>query len=525
MKHIQQLLKQFHIKNNDINLFGDHIAKIKPIFKQPSKNKKLILVTAISPTPAGEGKTTISVGLNDAINKLGHKSVVALREPSMGPVFGVKGGANGGGKAQIIPKDNIDLHFTGDMHAITAANNLIAAVIDNHIFWGNELNIDVNKITWRRVLDVNDRSLRKINIVIDDKKNIKYETGFDITAASEIMAIFCLSNTINEMHERINKIIVAYSTSNKPIYVKDLKISNAIMKILADAIWPNVVQSLEGNLAIVHGGPFANIAHGCNSVIATKTAMNISDYTITEAGFGSDLGAEKFLDIVCHNSHIKPNAIVLVASVRSLKMHGGTTLKELTNVNMISLKRGLENLEQHIQNTKAFGIPCVVAINKFHTDTQQEINEIISFVESKKLECSISSVFVDGSKGAIDLAKKVIGACKSKSFLKYAYSLNDKLEKKIHNIVTRCYGASGVEYSDKAKLKLKQFSNFKSYVCMAKTPLTLSDNPKEIIVNKPFKIHIQDLLLVNGANFIVVISGNIFRMPGLPKTPAACKDF
>lgn len=525
MKNIETLLKKFNIKKKDIQLFGHHIAKLKPIYKQPSVNKKLILVTAISPTPAGEGKTTISIGLNDAINKLGHKCIVALREPSMGPVFGVKGGANGGGKAQIVPKDNIDLHFTGDMHAITAANNLISAVIDNHIFWGNKFKIDLNKITWRRVLDINDRALRKVNITIDSQKNISYQSGFDITAASEIMAIFCLSNTSQEMKERIDNIIIGYSTNNKPIYVKDFKITNAIMKILEDAIWPNVVQSLEGNLVLVHGGPFANIAHGCNSVIATKTAMNLSDYTITEAGFGSDLGAEKFLDIVCSNSKIRPHAVVLVASIRSLKMHGGLAFKELNKIDKDCLKKGLENLEQHIRNIRSFGLPCVVAINKFHTDAKEEINELLSFTKLLGVECSISSVFTNGSKGAIDLAKKVVNQVKSKSKLIPVYSLTDKLKDKIHKIVTRCYGASGVEYSEKANTKLKQLNNSKAYVCMAKTPLTFSDNPKEIIVNKPFKIHVQDLLVVNGANFIVVMSGSIFRMPGLPKIPAAITNF
>lgn len=525
MKNIEQILKKFKIKKTDVNLFGEYIAKVKPIYKQPDKNKKLILVTAISPTPAGEGKTTISVGLNDAINKLGHKCVVALREPSMGPVFGVKGGANGGGKAQIIPKDDIDLHFTGDMHAITAANNLIAATIDNHIFWGNELKIDTKKIIWRRVLDINDRSLRNVEITIDHQKNIIYKSGFDITAASEIMAIFCLSNTPQEMHERINNIIVAYSTSNKPIYVKDLKITNAIMKILEGAIWPNAVQSLEGNLALVHGGPFANIAHGCNSVIATKTAMNISDYTITEAGFGSDLGAEKFLDIVCNNSNLKPNVVVLVASIRSLKMHGGLAFKELDKTNINFLKKGLENLEQHIKNIRSFNLPCVIAINKFDTDTKQEIDELLLFAKSLGVECYLTSVFAEGSKGAINLAKKVVELAKTPSSLTSVYSLNDKLEDKIFKIVTRCYGASDVEYSNEAKIKLKLFNNKKTYVCMAKTPLTFSDNPKEIIVNKPFKIHVQNLLLVNGANFIVVMSGNIFRMPGLPKVPAAITNF
>ncbi|MDR0675210.1 MAG: formate--tetrahydrofolate ligase [Mycoplasmataceae bacterium] len=521
MQPIINILEKYQIDKQNIVLYGRYLAKIKPILKQPAKNKKLILVTAISPTPAGEGKTTVSIGLNDALNKLGKKSIVALREPSMGPIFGVKGGANGGGKAQVIPKDDIDLHLTGDFHAITAANNLISACIDNHIYWGNKLGIDLNNIVWRRVLDVNDRALRQIEVTIDPKRNFKYHTGFDITAASELMAIFCLANNLKELKDRINKIIVAYTKSKKPIYLKDLNISGAIIKILQNALWPNVVQSLEGNMCLIHGGPFANIAHGCNSLFATKTAMNIADYVVTEAGFGSDLGGEKFFDIVCNNGKLCPNAVILVTSIRSLKMHGNDGVEKLQKNNINPLLKGINNLKQHIRNIQNFNVPLLIAINQFDSDTPKELETLEIFLTQNHVPYSFTTLFINGSRGAIDLAKKTIALTNQKSNFKPAYKLIDKLVDKINKIVTQCYGASGVDYSPQAKTKLKQFNNTKTWICIAKTPLTFSDNPKQIIIDKPFRIFIKDLILANGANFIIVMAGNVFRMPGLPKVPAA----
>ncbi|GMO13493.1 MAG: formate--tetrahydrofolate ligase [Mycoplasmoidaceae bacterium] len=523
MKPIINIARKFKIKKNDLFMYGDHIAKINPILKTPISKKKLILVTATSPTPAGEGKTTTTIGLNDAMNKIGKKSMAALREPSMGPVFGVKGGANGGGKAQIIPKDEINFHFTGDMHAITAANNLISACIDNNIYWGNSLNINPDKIVWRRVLDVNDRSLRKIEVNIGGKNNIKYTSGFDITVASEIMAIFCLATNELDLKNRISNIIVAYTKDEKPIYVKDLQIVGAILKILKDAIKPNLVQSLEGNLAIVHGGPFANIAHGCNSIIATKTALNLSDYVITEAGFASDLGAEKFLDIVCNVGSFNPNAIVLVTSTRSLKMHGGVDKDNLKTENIDAIKKGIENLEAHIKNIKNFNIPFVVSITQLDISLKSEVQTVCDWLKKNKYEYALNSSYENGGSGAIDLAKKVVLLCNKKSKLKPIYDISLTLDKKIENICKKCYGAIGVEYSKEALIKLKKLKNTKSYVCMAKTPASLTDDEKILVIEKPFKINVKDIIVANGANFIIVLTGNIFRMPGLPKIPEANK--
>ncbi len=520
MPNITKILKKYNIKPNDCIVYGDYAAKIKPITKQASKSHKLILVTATSPTPAGEGKTTVSIGLNDGLNKIGKSSIVAIREPSMGPVFGAKGGANGGGKSQVIPKDEIDFHFTGDMHAITAANNLIAACIDNEVYWNSQLNIDVNRILWKRVVDMNDRGLRDITVNIDPKKDISYKTGFDITAASELMAIFCLSKNIDELKEKINNILVAYTKNNKPVYVKDLGITNAILKILHTAFFPNVVQSLEGNIALIHGGPFANIAHGCNTIIATNTALNIGDYAVTEAGFASELGAEKFIDIVTNELGKFPNAVVLVTSLRSLKLHGGAS--DLSKEDLKSLEKGFDNLQRHIKNIKNFNIPFVVAINQFHTDTDKEIALISAFLTSQHIPFSLCTNFVNGGKGTIDLAKKVVKLCSKKSSPTRVYEMNDKLEDKINKIVTKCYGGNGVEYSPIAKKKLKEFSKLKNYyVCMAKTPASLTDDPNIDVITKPFKIHIKDIIVANGARFIIILTGNIFRMPGLSKSPEA----
>lgn len=517
MKPITQILKKYKINTDNCINYGKYLAKIEPIFKKPNQSNKLILVTATSPTPAGEGKTTVSIGLNDGLNKIGMSSVAALREPSMGPVFGAKGGANGGGKSQIIPKDDIDFHFTGDMHAITAANNLISACIDNEVYWNSDLQIDPKKIIWKRVIDMNDRGLRQITVNIDPKKNISYNTGFDITAASELMAIFCLAKNNDDLRNRIDNILVAYTKKDKPVYVKQLGITNAVLKILKYAFWPNAVQSLEGNLALIHGGPFANIAHGCNSIAATNTAMNIAKYTVTEAGFASELGAEKFLDIVTKEINKFPNAIVLVTSIRSLKMHG-----DLNNPKALEI--GLDNLQRHINNISNFHIPFIVAINKFATDTTKEIATIKKFLEKQGIEYSLCSNFIDGSKGTVDLAKKVVKLCNKTSKPTRTYSMTDSINEKITKIVKKCYGAKGVEYSPLAAKKLKQFAKYKDhYICMAKTPISFTDDAKILTVDKPFTIHVKDLVLVNGAKFIVVLTGDIFRMPGLPRIPAAKK--
>ncbi len=523
MKNLVNILKEYKVDVDSAITYGKYIAKIKPIFKKPAANKKLILVTATSPTPAGEGKTTVSIGLNDGLNKIGKSSIVAIREPSMGPVFGAKGGANGGGKSQVVPKEDIDFHFTGDMHAITAANNLIAACVDNEIYWNSSLNIDPNKIIWKRVVDMNDRGLRQITVTIDPKKNITYKTGFDITAASELMAIFCLSKNIDELTNKINNIVVAYTKDNKPVCVKQLGITNAILKILHTAFYPNAVQSLEGNLALIHGGPFANIAHGCNTIIATNTAMNIADYTVTEAGFASELGAEKFIDIVTNELDKFPNAIVLVTSLRSLKLHGGQT-GDLSSENIEALKNGFDNLQRHINNIKNFNIPFVVAINQFHTDTKNEINTIQKFLTQQKIPFSLCTNFANGSKGTIDLAKKVVALCNKCSNATRIYELTNSLKTKVEKICKKCYGARKVVYSDLAQTRLKDFSKLKGYyVCMAKVPGSLTDDPTISVIDKPFDIHVKDIVLANGAKFIILLTGSIFRMPGLSKEPQAKK--
>ena len=523
MKNLVNILKKYRVDVDSAITYGKYIAKIKPIFKKPATNKKLILVTATSPTPAGEGKTTVSIGLNDGLNKIGKSSIVAIREPSMGPVFGAKGGANGGGKSQVIPKEDIDFHFTGDMHAITAANNLIAACVDNEVYWNSSLNIDPNKIIWKRVVDMNDRGLRQITVTIDPKKNITYKTGFDITAASELMSIFCLSKNIDELTNKINNIVVAYTRNGKPIYVKQLNITNAILKILYTAFHPNAVQSLEGNLALIHGGPFANIAHGCNTIVATNTALNISDYTVTEAGFASELGAEKFIDIVTNELDKFPNVIVLVTSLRSLKLHGGQT-GDLSIENIKTLKNGFDNLQRHINNIKNFNIPFIVAINQFHTDTRNEIETIQKFLTEQEIPFSLCNNFSKGSKGTTDLAKKVVTLCKKHSSPKRIYELTDSLKIKVEKICKKCYGANNVIYSELAKTKLKQFSKLKDYyVCMAKVPGSLTDDPTISVIDKPFNIHIKDIVLANGAKFIIILTGSIFRMPGLPREPQAKK--
>lgn len=512
MKEINEVLSQYHIKKNTIFNYGKYIAKIDAINKH-KKNAKLVLVTAITPTSSGEGKTTVSIGLSDALNEIGFKSIVALREPSMGPVFGVKGGAHGGGKSQVIPNEEIDLNFTGDFHAITAANNLISAVIDNEIYFNSKLNIDHKKIIWKRCLDVNDRSLR--NVIVElrnvNKVDVSYHTGFNITAASEIMAIFCLAKDEFDFVNRINKIIVAFSKKNKPIYLKDLKITNAILKIMKQALNPNVVQTLNGNLAIVHGGPFANIAHGCSSVIGIKTAMSISDFTVTEAGFGSDLGAEKFFNIVCRENNFRPNCVVLTASIKSLKNHG-------------SINEGLENLMHHWKIISSFSKNNVVALNKFANDSQKDIASFTNFCKKHNICYEIIDPFNAGSMGCKKLAKMVIEISKNKQSITNTYSMNDEITKKIIKVARDIYFAKDVNFSKEAKLKIAKIEKNKSfYPCICKTPLSFTDDPKDVKTNDNFTLHIKDIELNNGAGFVIAICNAIFRMPGLPEKPN-CKD-
>ncbi|MFL2895432.1 MAG: formate--tetrahydrofolate ligase [Candidatus Pelagibacter sp.] len=534
LKPISKILQKINVPDNP-NTFspmGRHIAKINFDFLNKLKKKKdgyLILVTAITPTPAGEGKTTTSVGLNDGLNKIGKKSIVCLREPSLGPSFGMKGGAAGGGYAQVVPMEQINLHFTGDFHAITSAHNLLSALIDNHIYWGNKLNIDEKKIVWKRVMDMNDRALRFIDINTKGiAKDYGREDGFDITVASEVMAIFCLSNDLSDLEKRIGNITIAYDTNNKPVYAKDLNAQGPMTVLLKEAIRPNVTQSLEHNPAIIHGGPFANIAHGCNSIIATKSALKLSKYVVTEAGFGADLGAEKFLDIKCRKANIKPSCVVIVATVRALKMHGGVEKENLKTENIDALKEGLSNLDRHINNIKKFGIEPIVAINHFVLDTKKEIQTIINFCKNLNVEVSNCKHWAEGGSGTVDLAKKVIRVCnnKKKQKFKLLYNDNESLWEKIEIIAKEIYRADKITANDEIKQKLKTFENngFKNFpVCIAKTQYSFSTDPKLKGAPSNHEIPIRDVRLSSGAEFIVVICGSIMTMPGLPKIPAADK--
>ena len=534
LKPIKNILNKLNVPDNPMSFspMGRHIAKINFEYLKKLKNKKegkLILVTAISPTPAGEGKTTTSVGLSDGINKIGKKSIVCLREPSLGPSFGMKGGAAGGGYSQVVPMEQINLHFTGDFHAITSAHNLLSALIDNHIYWGNKLNIDEKKIVWKRVLDMNDRALRFININTKGvAKDFIREDGFDITVASEVMAIFCLANDLKDLEERIGNITIAYSKDNKPIFAKDLNAQGPMTVLLKEALRPNVTQTLEHNPAIIHGGPFANIAHGCNSVIATKTALKLSDYVVTEAGFGADLGAEKFLNIKCRKSKIWPSCIVIVATVRALKMHGGIEKDNLKDENIDALKKGIVNLERHIINIKKFGIEPIVAINHFILDTNHEIKTIQEFCKKIGVDVSVSKHWSDGGSGAKDLASKVIKICKKNSKKKFNYLYSDKISpwEKIEKIAKEIYGANRITASDDVKDKLKNFEKNgygKLPVCIAKTQYSFSVDPKLKGAPTNHEIPIREVRLSSGANFIVVVCGSIMTMPGLPKVPAANK--
>ena len=534
LKPISKILKKINVPDNPkaFSPMGRHIAKINFEFLDKLKNKKdghLILVTAITPTPAGEGKTTTSVGLNDGLNKIGKKSIVCLREPSLGPSFGMKGGAAGGGNAQVVPMEQINLHFTGDFHAITSAHNLLSALIDNHIYWGNKLNIDEKKIVWKRVVDMNDRALRFIDINTKGvAKDFAREDGFDITVASEVMAIFCLSNDLSDLEKRIGNITIAYDKNNKPVYAKDLNAQGPMTVLLKEAIRPNVTQSLEHNPAIIHGGPFANIAHGCNSVIATKSALKLSKYVVTEAGFGADLGAEKFLDIKCRKANIKPSCVVIVATVRALKMHGGVEKENLKTENIDALKEGLSNLDRHINNIKKFGIEPIVAINHFVLDTKNEIQTIINFCKNLNVEVSNCKHWAEGGAGTVDLAKKVVRVCNNSKKQKFKFLYNDSksLWEKIEIIAKEIYRADKITATEEIKQKLKTFekNGFKNFpVCVAKTQYSFSTDPKLKGAPTNHEIPIRDVRLSSGAEFIVVICGSIMTMPGLPKIPAADK--
>ena len=534
LKPISKILKKINVPDNPkaFSPMGRHIAKINFEFLNKLKKKKdghLILVTAITPTPAGEGKTTTSVGLNDGLNKIGKKSIVCLREPSLGPSFGMKGGAAGGGNAQVVPMEQINLHFTGDFHAITSAHNLLSALIDNHIYWGNKLNIDEKKIVWKRVVDMNDRALRFIDINTKGvAKDFAREDGFDITVASEVMAIFCLSNDLSDLEKRIGNITIAYDKNNKPVYAKDLNAQGPMTVLLKEAIRPNVTQSLEHNPAIIHGGPFANIAHGCNSVIATKSALKLSKYVVTEAGFGADLGAEKFLDIKCRKANLKPSCVVIVATVRALKMHGGVEKENLKTENIDALKEGLSNLDRHINNIKKFGIEPIVAINHFVLDTKKEIQTIINFCKNLNVEVSNCKHWAEGGTGTVDLAKKVVRVCNNlkKQKFKFLYKDSKSLLEKIEIIAKEIYRADKITVTEEIKQKLKTFENngFKSFpVCVAKTQYSFSTDPKLKGAPTNHEIPIRDVRLSSGAEFIVVICGSIMTMPGLPKIPAADK--
>ncbi len=530
MKPIQEVLNGLDVpdKAEVYSPIGRYIAKIKTEYLDTLKNKKdgkLILVTAITPTPAGEGKTTTSVGLNDGLNKIGKKSIVCLREPSLGPSFGMKGGAAGGGYAQVVPMEQINLHFTGDFHAITSAHNLLSALIDNHIYWGNKLNIDVRRIVWKRVMDMNDRSLRSIVVDLGGVANgYPRQDGFDITVASEIMAIFCLANDLTDLENRIGNITVAYTRDKKPIYAKDLNAHGPMTVLLKDAIRPNMTQTLENNPAIIHGGPFANIAHGCNSVIATKTGLKLADYVVTEAGFGADLGAEKFIDIKCRKSNLKPDCVVIVATIRALKMHGGVAKDDLKNENVKALNKGLVNLERHINNVRKFGLPVVVAVNHFITDTDKEVNALMDFCKTLGVKSSICKHWSDGGEGAKDLANIVVDISNNKNTFKFLYEDKMPLFKKIEIIAQEIYHASEVVADTKIRDQLKDFES-KSYgnlpICIAKTQYSFSTDPSLKGAPTGHVVPIREVRLSSGAEFIVVICGAIMTMPGLPRVPAA----
>ena len=529
MLPIKDVAGQIGLSEDDLELYGKYKAKISlETIKRLENNQdgKLILVTAINPTPAGEGKTTTMIGLAQAMNKIGKKTIVAMREPSLGPCFGIKGGAAGGGYAQVVPMEDINLHFTGDIHAITTANNLISAMLDNSLQQGNPLNIDERQIVWKRVVDLNDRALRHIVVGLGGKVNgVPREDGFDITVASEIMGILCLANDLSDLKSRVARIIVAYTRDGSPVTVEDLKATGAVTLLLKDAIKPNLVQTLDHTPVFVHGGPFANIAHGCNSVMATKLALKLAPYTVTEAGFGADLGAEKFLDIKCRQAGLKPDAVVIVATVRALKMHGGMDKKELANENLEALRKGIANLEKHIENIAKYGLPAIVAINAFPTDTKAELDLLEEICNAKGVKVALSKVWAKGADGGIELANGLIDLLENKeSNFKPIYDLNLPIEEKIKTIAREIYGADDVIFTKKAKTNIKKLTDLgldKLPICIAKTQYSLSDDASLLGRPTGFNIEINDLIPNTGSGFLVAISGDIMRMPGLPKVPAA----
>ena len=527
LEKITNIGKKVDISEEELELYGNYKAKISnEEIKKVQKNKdgKLILVTAISPTPLGEGKTTISIAIADGLRKIGKKSILALREPSLGPVFGIKGGAAGGGHAQIAPMEDINLHYTGDIHAMTAANNLLSAMIDNHIYYGNELEIE--KVVWKRCLDLNDRQLRRINTGLSgENKIVPREDSFDITVASEVMAILCLATDMQDLKKRLGNIVIGYNKKGEPVYARDLKAEGSMAVLLKDAMKPNLVQTLEHTPAIVHGGPFANIAHGCNSIIATKLAMNLADYTITEAGFGADLGAEKFLNIKCRNANIKPDAVVCVATIKALKYHGGASKETIQEENMTCLSQGMSNLYRHIDNLRGkFGLNVIVAINKYNTDTEKEIEFVKNELAKREIPSSVVESWAKGGEGAIDISKQLVKLVEKEEKFEYIYDLNEKIVDKINKVAMKIYGAKTVKYTEEATKNIERIEKL-GYgnlpVCIAKTQYSFSDDPKNLECSEPFEINIRDVELKAGAGFVVVLAGKIMTMPGLPKVPAA----
>ena len=530
MVPIKTLTDKYGILDEELYQYGNYMAKIELSCLnrlQKKKDGKLILVSAITPTPTGEGKSTTTIGLVDSMNKIGKCCLGALREPSLGPVFGVKGGAAGGGYAQVNPMVDLNLHFTGDLHAMTTANNLVSACIDNHIYQGNKLGIDPNNISWKRCMDLNDRALRKVEVGMSSKKEVARYDYFNITVASEIMAILCLSTSLADLRNRLDNSLIAYTFDGKPVYIKDLGITGSLMVLLKQAIKPNVIQTLENNMVLVHGGPFANIAHGCNSILATKLALKLADYVVTEAGFGADLGAEKFLDIKCREAGLNPSLVVLVATIKALKYHGGVAIKDLKEENVGALKKGLENLDKHLETIRTFGLPCVVAINKFLTDTDNEIKVLLDWAKDRDVEVSLSEVYAKGGEGGIDLANKVVKVL-DKDNAKYSplYNMNDSIKDKVLKIAKAAYGADDVIYNDIAKAKLEELEKTDAkgyYVCMAKTPNSLSDDPKVIGRPRNFNISVKDIRISTGSRFVIILTGDIMTMPGLSKEPMATK--
>ena len=528
MEHIRDIAAKIGVGEEDLEYYGNYKAKVSLDLLHRNEDKedgKLILVTAINPTKAGEGKSTTTVGLGDALNRMGKKTMIALREPSLGPVFGLKGGAAGGGYAQVVQMEDINLHFTGDMHAITTANNLISACLDNHIHQGNELDIDIENITWKRCLDMNDRTLRHITIGQGPKANgVERVDGFNITVASEVMAVLCLSTSLMDLKERLGNMLVAFNSKKEPIYVKDLGIEGALAMVMKDAIKPNMVQTLEHNPVLIHGGPFANIAHGCNSILATRTCLKLADYTVTEAGFGADLGAEKFLDIKCRFGGLKPNAVVIVATIRALKQHGNVAYEDLKDENVEAMLTGCENLAKHIDTVKQFGLPYIVAINEFASDTPAEVEALQNWCKEHQHPMSLSQVWAKGGEGALDLANQLVELCAEENSYAPLYDVEQSIEEKITAIATRVYGAEEVAFTEEAKEQIALYTSLgwdKMPICMAKTQMSLSDDAKVYGAPKNFTITVRELRPSLGAGFLVALTGKILTMPGLPKMPAA----